>query len=64
MQQVYIPMEQCWETIEDTVLYFRGVITQLQVLMNLPEPPTDIYFSIEEVSEVDPSDRDIILRSL
>jgi len=48
MQKVYIPMEQCWDNIDDAVKYFLEIVEDLRILQQLSDPPTDLYLSITD----------------
>jgi len=48
MQQVYIPLEQTWDNLDDAINYFRKVTYDLEVLKGLSDPPTDLYLSITD----------------
>ena len=47
MLKVFIPINQCWSTVDDLVKYLDKLKTDLVFLKKLPEgEPTDLYFHI------------------
>ena len=49
MQEVSITLEQTWETLDRAIDYFLDIVLDLKALKRLPEPPTDLYITLEGV---------------
>ena len=47
MQKVDIRLEESWETLDDAIGYFLNLVLDLKSLQRLPNPPTDIFLTLE-----------------
>jgi hypothetical protein len=51
MLQVYIPITQCWKTVDDAVEYFEKLKGELLFYKNAPEEITELYLDFNLVGE-------------
>ena len=47
MIQVDIELKQSWDTLDEAISYFLDLVLELKALQRQPEPPTDLFLSIE-----------------
>ena len=52
MQTVNIQLEQTWDTLDEAIDYFLGLVLDLKVLKRLPDPPKELFLHVETTHKI------------